>query len=668
MASRKPRPGSAAVQRASISRSIPAARGSRHDLWLCLALLAITLAVYAPVRSFDFVNFDDPDYVTSNLHVRYGLTSQGVQWAFTSGEFANWFPVTWLSHMLDSQLFGTQSGLHHISNVVLHALSTLLLFAFLKRATGARWPSAFVAVLFALHPLHVESVAWVAERKDVLSAFFWFLALYSYVRYVENRTSVRYALVLLAFCLGLMSKPMVVTLPFVLLLLDFWPLRRLTWKVLWEKIPFFGLSLAAAVTTYIVQGSAGAVQSVSAFPMGLRVANAAVTYAVYIVKMLWPAGLAVFYPYPASVPVWQVALAGVAIVGVSVFAIRSHRTRPYLTIGWLWYLGTLVPVIGLVQVGAQARADRYTYVPIVGLSIMLAWGALDVVRRWPRAKVAVATAAALLCAGCAVVASVQLQYWKNSESLFQHAVSVTERNYLALHNLGNYLMDVPGRLPEAITHLRAALQIEPNSLKAHTDLATALSRTPDRLSEAIAEYRAALRIEPNSAIPHNNLANTLSKMDGRLPEAIAEYEAALRIEPNYAEAHNNLGIALSQIPARLPEAISQFEAALRIEPDYAEARNNLAEAHYELGIALSKAGRFPEAISELEAALKIKPGYPEAQNNLGVTLASIPGRLPEAIAHFKEAVRLRPDYEDARYNLSVALREAGPETGPARPH
>jgi protein O-mannosyl-transferase len=639
-------------------RAKAAVRDWRSDLWICLALLAITLAVYAQVSTFDFINFDDPDYVPGNLHVRYGVTAEGVRWAFTSGEFANWFPLTWISHMLDSQMFGVQSGWHHVTNLLLHALSTLLLFIFLKRSTGARWPSAFAAFLFALHPLHVESVAWVAERKDVLSAFFWFLTLCLYRRYAESPGFVRYVLVLLAFCLGLMSKPMGVTLPFVLLLLDFWPLRRLTRQAVWEKIPFFALSLAAAVITYAVQGRAGAVQTVSAFPLALRVENALVTYAVYIVKMFWPVRLAVFYPYPASVPVWQAALAGAAMLGISAFSLRFYRTRPYLAVGWLWYLGTLVPVIGLVQVGAQARADRYTYLPMVGLAVMAAWGAFDFVRRWPKAKTAVAVAAVTVCAGCTAATFAQLRYWRNSETLFQHAVEVTEGNYLAQHNLGNYLTDVPGRLPDAIAHLQAALQIEPNSLKAHTDLATALSKTPDRLSSAVDEYRAALRIDPRAPIPHNNLANTLSKMPGRLQEAVAEYREALRLEPDYPEAHNNLGSALAQIPGRLPEAISQFEAALRNEPDYAEARDNLAEAHYELGIGLSKAGRLMEAIPELEAALRIKPNYPEAHNNLGVTLANVPGRLPEAIAHFNEAVRLRPDYEDARYNLSLALGES----------
>jgi tetratricopeptide (TPR) repeat protein len=634
------------------------ARTPRTGLWICLALLALTLTVYAQVRTFAFVNFDDPDYVTGNLHVRRGFTAEGVQWAFTSGEFANWFPVTWLSHMLDVQISGVRSGPHHLTNVVLHALATLLLFAFLKRATHAPWPSAFVAFLFALHPLHVESVAWIAERKDVLSAFFWFLTLWLYVRYVQNPQATRYILALLAFCLGLMSKPMLVTLPFVLLLLDFWPLHRLTPKVLREKIPFFALSMAAAVATYMVQASAGAVQGAVAFPLALRIQNAIVTCALYIVKMFWPARLAVFYPYPAGIPAWQVVLAAAALAAVSFFALRSYRKRPYLAVGWLWYLGTLVPVIGLVQVGAQARADRYTYVPMAGISIMAAWAALDLLGRWPKAKLGIALAAGFVCVGCAAATSRQLGYWQNSESLFQHAVDVTDNNYLAQHNLGTYLTDVPGRLPDAILHLRAALEIEPNSLKAHTDLATALSKTAARLPEAVAEYRAALRLDPTSPIPHNNLANTLSNMPGRLPEAIAEYQAALQINPGYAQAHNNLGSALSQIPGRMPEAISQFEAALRIDPDYAEARNNLVEAHYDFGIALSKAARFPEAISHLEAALRLKPAYPEAQNNLGVTLANVPGRLPEAIAHFQEAVRLKPDYEDARYNLSTALKEA----------
>jgi tetratricopeptide (TPR) repeat protein len=635
------------------------ARSSRTDLWIYLALFLATFATFAQVRHFDFVNFDDPEYVSDNPHVRSGITPQGVEWAITSAEAANWFPLTRLSHLLDAQLFGLRAGWHHLSNVFFHTLAALLLFAFLNRATNARWPSAFVALIFALHPLHVESVAWIAERKDVLSALFWFLALWAYVRYAQRQTIARYLLVVLAFCLGLMAKPMIVTMPFVLLLLDVWPLRRpRTPKLLWEKVPLLALSAAIALTTYLVQLRSGAVEALRVFPFGLRIANALVSYLVYTVKMFWPTGLAVFYPYPADVPVWQAALAGLVLVSVTALVLRSFRDRPYLAVGWLWYLGTLVPVIGLVQVGAQARADRYMYVPMVGLSIMLAWGAVDVIRHWPRAKNAIAVLASAACIACALVTFLQVEHWKNSETLFQHALDVTEGNYLAHHNLGTQLLDVPGRLPDAITHLRASLAINPDSAKAHTDLGTALSKIPDRLPEAIGEYEASLRLAPDSAITHNDLGNTLSKIPGRTPQAIAEFQAALRIRPDYVEAHNNLGAALAAA-GNPSEAKSEYQAALLLKPDYAEARTNLdnasAETQYDQGVALSKAGRLPEAIANFEAALRLRPDYAEAHNNLGVTLSNIPTRLPEAIVHFEAALRIQPEYADAHYNLGVAL-------------
>jgi tetratricopeptide (TPR) repeat protein len=592
-----------ASQRSSPRLSVSA---SKKNFPIYLLLVLATVAVYSQVLHFDFVNFDDPDYITNNSHVRQGITADGIAWALTSTDAANWFPVTRLSQMLDVQLFGFSPGWHHLTNVLFHTFATLLLFAFLHRATGARWPSAFVAFVFALHPLHVESVAWVAERKDVLSAFFWFLALWTYVRYTEHPGAGRYLLVLLAFCLGLMSKPMIVTLPLVMLLLDVWPLRR--WPLrLWEKLPFFALSAAAAVVTYAVQSGAGAAEAVQV-PLGLRAENALVSYVTYIAKMFWPTRLAVFYPYPPDLPVWQVTIAAIVLAVVSALALWRFRTHPYFAIGWLWYLVTLVPVIGLVQVGAQARADRYTYVPMVGLSIMLAWGATSITLQWPRTKPAIVALAAVACTACVALTWVQIQYWRNSETLFQHAVDVTSGNYVAEHNLGTELMEDPGRLPEAIHHLEAAVQIKPDSARAHSDLGSALSKLPDRLPQVIVEYQLAVRYSPGSAIPHYNLGNALAAA-GRLPEALAEWDTAIRLDPEYAprlkqpmaEAHNNLGVSLTSASASLPDAIGHFEAALRLAPDY-------ADAHYNLGLALSNIpARMPEAISELEAAQRLRP-------------------------------------------------------------
>ena len=603
------------------------------SLWLFLS----ALLVYAPVYSFNFVNFDDPDYVTGNPHVRAGLTMDSVRWAVTSTEAANWFPATRLSHMVDVAIFGLQPGGHHFTNALLHALATVFLFAFLYAATGEAWPGAFVALIFAIHPLHVESVAWIAERKDVLSALFWFVALWSYVRR-------RYWLTLLAFCLGFMSKPMIVTLPLVLLLLDRWPLRQPLRSALRLKIPLLALSLAGATATYLVQRGSGAVREVAQFPLGLRVQNAVVSYAIYIVKMFWPVRLAVFYPYPHQLPVWQIALSALLLTGISVFVFRERSSRPYLAVGWLWFLGTLLPVIGLIQVGSQARADRYMYVPMVGLGIMLAWGLKEVLKN--KAAISAAIVASL---ACVALCEAQIQYWRNSETLFRHALDVTAGNYLAHHNLGVALAG-EGRFSEAIEHYQAALEIEPGAANVQTDYGNALAKS-GHFPEAIAHYQAALRALPDSPITHNDLANALAQVPGGTPEAIAEYRAALRLKPDYEEARNNLaqvqsngaemqynmGVDLAK--SGKPEAaIPYFEEALRLKPDYVDAHNNL-------GVVLADAGREPEAISHFEAALRINPNSADAHVNLGIALSAIPGRRPEAIRHLEAALRIKPDPE-----------------------
>lgn len=606
-------------------------------LGVTLGLFLVTLIVYAPAYRFGFVNFDDPDYVTHNLQVRNGLTGSGVVWAATSTEAANWFPATRVSHLIDVEVFGLRPGGHHFTNAFLHALATVFLFAFLQAATSQTWPSAFVAMLFAVHPLHVESVAWIAERKDVLSALFWFVALWSYVRR-------HYCLTLLAFCLGLMSKPMVVTLPFVLFLLDIWPLRQPLRSALRVKIPMLVLSAASAIVVYVIQRSSGAVREIEQFPLGLRLENAVVSYAIYILKMFWPTKLAVFYPYPRQLPVWQFALSAVLLTGISVVVLRARRSRPCLAVGWLWYLGTLLPVIGLIQVGSQARADRYMYLPIVGLTIMLAWGMKEVLKD----KVAI-PAAIVACLACAVLCEAQIQYWRSSETLFRHALDVTDGNYLAHHNLGVALAD-EGRFPEAIEQYQAALQIEPNAANVQTDYGNALAKS-GRIPEAIAHYRAALRTLHDSPITHNDLANALAANTESIPEAISEYQTALRLKPDYEEARNNLakvqsnaaemqynlGVDLAR-SGKPEQAIPYFEGALRLKPDYVDAHNNL-------GVVLAGAGRAQEAIPHFEAALRIDPNSADAHVNLGMALSGIPGRMPDAVQHFEAALRIKPDPE-----------------------
>lgn len=599
--------------------------GARLDLLIYLALLLATFAVYAQVRHFDFVNYDDRDYTSANVHVREGLTAQGLEWALTSRDAANWFPATWVSHMLDCQLFGLDSGWHHLHNVLLHALAAILLCMFLARATGMRWPSALVAFLFALHPLHVEPVAWVAERKDVLSACFWFFTLWAYVRYAERPGWGRYLTVAAGLCLGLMAKPMVVTLPLVLLLLDWWPLARYGrrgWKAVWEKLPLLTLSGVAAAITYLVQKHAGAVK---ALPLGMRLENAMLSSATYIAKTFWPTRLAVFYPYPQSFNLWPLLVAGALLGGVTVGVVLLRRRAPYLLTGWGWFAITLLPVIGLVQVGGQARADRYMYIPMVGLLIMVVWGGAEILKKL-RAQAAAIPLAVAACVACAVLSWIQIGYWRNSETLFRHALAVTEDNPVANHNLGNYLMGMPGRLQEAFPYLETAVRLDPDSVPAHTDLGSALARA------------------------------------GRLPEAIAQFQEAVMLAPDAPIPHNNLGSALTET-GRLPEAISEFQTALRLDPDYEEARRNLAaaegggarESHASRGVALLKAGDYPGAIAALESAVGADPGDADAQNNLGVALSHFPERQREAIAHFEAAVRLRPDFADAQLNLGVAL-------------
>jgi protein O-mannosyl-transferase len=563
------------------------------DLAVCLGLILSALAVYAQVGGFDFVNYDDNLYVYQNAHVRAGLTPGSVKWALTSAVVGNWTPVTMLSHLLDVQLFGMSSGMHHLVNVVFHTLSAVLLFLLLRRATGGLAISAFVAFVFALHPLHVESVAWVSERKDVLSGFFWFLALYGYVRYTERPSSGRFLLVEAPFCLGLMSKPMIVTFPFTLLLLDIWPLRRTQWpKTVSEKLPLIALCAGASAIAYFVQKSAGAV---TAIPLATRTVNVFISYVTYIGQTLWPTRLACYYPYPQSIRAWPAAAACAVLLAVSALAAWAWRMRPYLAVGWFWFLGTLVPVIGLVQVGTQAHADRYMYIPMVGLLLMLAWGAADLVKKWPRTKPAIAAAAVVSCAACMALAWKQASYWQNSETLFQHAIEVTQDNWVAEFDLGTYL-NTMGRGADAIPHFETALRIKPDDARVQDGLGASLASLGD-CTAAVPHFEAALRARPGLAKASYNLGYCLA-ISGDDAAAIPLFEAAIRAQPGFADAHFRLGMSLSKIPGRAPDAIREYEAVLRLTPDD-------AKAHVRLGELLASVGRTQEAIAHLEAAQRI---------------------------------------------------------------
>jgi Flp pilus assembly protein TadD len=551
------------------------------------ALILLVLGVYSRLLHFDFINFDDPIYVSSNLHVMAGLTREGLRWAFTTIEGANWFPLTWISHMADCWLFGVHAGPQHGTNIVLHATGTLLLFLLLKRMTDASGPSALVAFLFGLHPQHVESVAWISERKDVLSAVFWMLTLWSYAYYVSRPKPSAYLLTLLLYCLGFLAKPMVVTLPLVLVLLDFWPLRRYSlataapqgfraqWReMLREKLPFFALAMAMSMTTYMVQQRGGAVRSLVLVPLSTRVGNALIAAVMYIAKTLWPTSLAVYYPTPAELPAWQVIGAGLVLVSITALVMRFLRTRPYLAVGWFWYLITILPVIGIIRVGDQARADRYTYIPMIGLSIMLAWSGADAWRQWRKARLAVGILTGVACAACVSVTWTQIAYWENSVTLFQHAIAVTVNNDFAHDALGNAWRDQV-LYDEAISEYRKALAINPHYESALVNLGSLLGRV-GRSREAIAPLTEAVRLQPNDALLRNALGLALA-IEHRPDQALAQFQEAVRLKPGLADAHLGLGSTLANL-GRIDEAIDHFSEALRLKPASTEASRNLQHA------------------------------------------------------------------------------------------
>jgi tetratricopeptide (TPR) repeat protein len=728
--SRRSEPGISAGQGAGTT--FP---GRGKPLLLGLLLFLLVANVFLPAIRHDFIYYDDPGFVMENPHVVGGLTWANVKWAFLSADIDYWRPLSWLSHMADCQIFGLDPWGHHLTSVLLHALNALLVFVILRKMTGAVWRSLLVAALFGLHPMHVESVAWIAERKDVLSTLFWLLTIWAYAHWVRRqearqpRAWVFYGLAVASFVLGLMTKPMLVTVPCVLLLLDVWPLKRferithrsrtaVMWSVVVEKIPFFGLAAAVGVLTFLAQKHVGALKTTAGYPWPGRIANALIAYCQYLGKCVYPTRLAVFYPYPVGQLLGRAVLAGVLLTGVTIAVGALYRRRPYLMVGWLWFLGTLVPVIGLVQVGEQSMADRYSYMPLVGVFVMLAWAAGDAAVRWPRRSALLGAAAGVILAGCTVLTSRQLDHWQDGMTLFRHTVAVTENNWAAHTYLGFALAKSSARLPEAIAEYQVSLKIDPEISTTHNYLGFALLMTPGRSSEAIAEFQAALRLDPRLADAHSNLATVLAKTPGRLPEAVAEFQAASRLKPDSAEIHYNLGLGLSELPGRLSEGIAEIRTAVRLKPGSAEMHYNLgrilartpglreaiaeytaalrikpgdAEAHYGLGLVLAELPDrvreaiaeyrtalrlrpedpkfhnalgnawlempegLPEAIAEFQAALRLQPDFVEVHNNLGIALAQMPGRLPEAIAEYETVLRAKPDFAEAHYNLGNAL-------------
>jgi protein O-mannosyl-transferase len=672
-----------------------------RSLVVCGLLLVAVFVVFGQTAGHGFVNFDDDLYVYENRHVQEGLNVEAVRWAITTWHSCNWHPLTWLSHMLDCRFFGLTPGGHHLSSVLLHAVAAILLFLSLRRLTASFWPSAWVAAVFAIHPLRVESVAWVAERKDVLGGLFFTLTLWFYSRYAERPASWgRYFLLVASFALGLAAKPMLVTLPFVLLLLDYWPLKRFeggqkgshadkadpSWpaqrfvRLVVEKTPLFVLALASCAVTLAAQRDVMKPLDRMDFPW--RVANAAVAYVTYLGKMLYPAGLAVFYPLPKEPPpAFQIVAAVTLLLAISMAVYAVRQKQPYLLLGWLWYLGTLAPVIGLVQVGSQALADRYTYLTQIGLYMALAWGAADVVRSWSCRHWPLATLAALAITGMMVCAWQQTRHWRDSEALWTHALACTSRNWIAHNSLGNAMGDrgeedqaifhyrkaveiAPdyasarnnlgrrlvsrGQFVEAVTHCQKAVDVNPDFAEAHSNLGSALAGL-GKVDEAIDHYRKALNLRPDLAEAHNNFGNALAGQ-GKADEAIAHYCHALEFKPDFAEAHNNLGAALAA-RGKVDEAIDHYRHALDIKPDLAKAQSNL-------GSALTGRGRFDEAIEHCRKALEIKPDFAEAHYNLGYALASC-GKTDEAITHYQDALAIEPDLAEALYGLGSVLTGRG---------
>ena len=587
------------------SKAIALSKTGRRSVTVCVCIFLAVLPwlVFGQTLRHDFVNYDDPRYVYQNTRITSGLNIAGIAWAFTHIHAENWHPLTTITHMLDCQLYGLNAGGHHFTNAPFHTVAVVLLFLALRQMTGALWRSAFVTALFAIHPLHVESVAWVAERKDVLSGVFFMLTLLAYVHYARVPSSWRYLIVVFVFALGLMSKPMLVTLPFVLLLLDYWPLRRITdqrsdvgqlLQLLPEKIPLLALSAVSSTVTFLAQR--GAIGWSEQLPMLARINNALVTYIIYVRQMFWPANLAVFYPHSESrLPLWQISLALAVLIGITVAAVILRKNAPYFVRGWLWYLGMLVPVIGLVQVGWQGHAVRYTYLPQIGLYIAGTWALADLTASWRRQRILLGAAALLVIGALSWSGWIQTSYWRDSERLFTHALAVTRNNDVAENNLGIVSLQ-RGQLDEAISMLQAAIDLRPENGPAHNNLAKALLQK-GRVAAAMVHYRQFLKIEPANVEAHNILGTALIHQ-GRIREAIQQWQDTLAIEPENGNAASNLAWLFATCPDDSirdgPHAVELAEKALRI------SGGKIPMVFRVLAAAYADNGQFSQAIESAQ--------------------------------------------------------------------
>jgi tetratricopeptide (TPR) repeat protein len=678
------------------------------SIFIYAALILSTLLVFLQVRNFDFTGYDDNSYIYENPHVLKGITADSIIWAFTTSHTGYWHPLTWLSLMLDCQIFGAKPGPIHLVNVAFHIINTLLLFAIFSRMTARIWPSAFVAAAFALHPMHVESVAWIAERKDVLSTLFFLLTLFAYVNYVRRRGLFRYLLTLLLFVFGILAKPMIVILPFVLLLLDYWPLNRFTaehaetaeknnkinsacsavsavrlpvWLIV-EKIPFFVFAAVLGVITFLAQRNVGTVASIDILPLQDRLSNVFLSYARYIGKFFVPQNLAVFYPSDIHIiKPWQVAMCILLFIAITILVILFGRSRRYLPVGWFWFVGTLVPVIGLVQVGAQAYADRYTYIPYIGLFIMIGWGLPDFLSKWPQRKIILGPAMIIVLATLGILAHQQVGFWKNSITLFSRAIEVTQNNVVAYDELGNAYVRL-GRYQDAIESYKRSIKIKPDYAESHYNLGVSYLKI-GKYQDALESCRQAVKIKPDYAEAYNGLGTVYLNI-GRFQDALESYRQAVKVKPDYTEAHYNLGVVCDKL-GRWQDSIEAYKQAIKIKSDFAGAYNNLgvaylnigsfqealescrqainiepdfAEAYNNLGNACLRLGRYQEAIETYQRVLKIKPDYTQAHYNLGVAYGGI-GNSREEIESYKRAIRIKPDFADAHYNLCVTYLTIG---------
>jgi tetratricopeptide (TPR) repeat protein len=602
------------MSRRSKTKAAPKGAVASGDRWLvfgvCVFLAAITWIVFGQTRNFQFINFDDNEYVFKNAQVARGLTMEGIVWAFTHVYAANWHPLTWLSHMLDAQLYGLNPGGHHLSNVFLHGATAILLFLVLRNMTEALWRSALVAAVFAIHPLRVESVAWVAERKDVLSGLFFVLTIGAYVRYTRQPSGRRYAMVMLLFALGLMSKPMLVTLPVVLLALDYWPLNRLVpsgdgtrnapgpRKLVLEKLPLLALAAASSLATLFAQKAA--LQPLATVSLMVRIGNALISCVVYLYQAFWPSCLAALYPFAIDeVRPGKVALALVLLAGISIalFYFRRHR---YLVTGWLWYLIMLGPVIGILQVGSQAHADRYTYLPHIGVYLLLTWAAADFIGRWRQLRLVLGALAISMVLGLTFVARTQASYWQNSETLWRRALACTSRNSGAEQNLGQAIHE-KGNVSEAMVHFQNALRIDPSQAPVHSALGVALLEM-GRADQSLISLKRALEIDPNDADAHYNFGNTLLQL-GRAREAVAQYTRALEINRDDIEAQNNLAWVLATCPDAAVRNGLQAVAIAERADSLTMGKSPIISGT--LAAAYAEAGRFADAVKAAERAFQL---------------------------------------------------------------